>query len=306
MDIERSKKFALDKIKQGNLTKYVKNVIKNEEEKEQNYKEGFKGKKNLQVNNIKGFLNKNNLNKITNLSNLGELIRVILNNGNNKSNFRYDIIDNLERLNYNILRLLNKPSNINKPTNQQITTPTPILLPIDYSIDDDDQFPDPPPTIFYDDDDDQFPDPPPTIVYDEDDDQFPDPPPPTLDEMKKTLSNTVEKLIQYNNDYDKFTPPPPPPPPPTSDEMEKTLFNTVEKFIQYNNDLQKDPTNLLDKIKGIKLKPVKKEKVKKTNKLEENLSNSQVLAKKLDKMRLNISDDDDNNSIDRDEDEWDD
>ena len=38
MDIEKSKKFALDKIKQENLTKYVKNVIKNEEEKEQNYR----------------------------------------------------------------------------------------------------------------------------------------------------------------------------------------------------------------------------------------------------------------------------
>ena len=42
MDIEKVKKFSLDKIKEETLAKYVRNVIKNEEIKKQDYREGFK------------------------------------------------------------------------------------------------------------------------------------------------------------------------------------------------------------------------------------------------------------------------
>ena len=138
MDIERYKKLVLSKFDEEKLTEHVKDVIKNYKEKEQNYKEGFRNyNKNLEDNNILGFLDEKKLNQINDLSNLGELIRIIINN-KKKNNYKYSILDNLQRLNYNIARLLYKSNNI---LNKKKLNSTP-LIPIDYSIPD--VLPDPP------------------------------------------------------------------------------------------------------------------------------------------------------------------
>ena len=199
MDVNRYKKFALSKINTGNITKNVKSVIKNENEKEQNYREGFK-------------YNRRNL---TNLSNLISDV----NSNKSKYNFRDDIIDNLEQLNYNLLRLINggvaPPQN--PPANDDFVFP-PAPPPID-DDDDDFVFPPPPPPIDDDDDDDDdddfvFPPPPPPVI-DNEGDPFPTlplspPPPPPSSSLTNIISSARENLLeQIRNPNLKLKPTPP-------------------------------------------------------------------------------------------------
>ena len=264
MDIERYKKLLSSKFNEEKLTEHVKNVIKNYKDKEQNYKEGFINyNKNLEDNNILGFLNKQNLNQINNLSNLGELIRIIINN-KKKNNYKYSILDNLQRLNYNIARLLYKKNNINinNITKEKKFTP---LIPIDYSIPD--VLPDPPraennlPTdnilpnnVTNDDppiiqpgnlesDDNESIIPPsdddesiiPPSDDDDDDDDLPPPSlgnlpidynPPKASELGEFNFPTPTSDNLLNDDgSNKALPPPPPPPPPPLQPTSDNLLN---------------------------------------------------------------------------------
>ena len=245
MDIERYKKLLSSKFNEEKLTEHVKNVIKNYKDKEQNYKEGFINyNKNLEDNNILGFLDEKKLNQINNLSNLGDLIRIIINN-NKKNNYRYSVLDNLQRLNYNIARLLYKSNNI--PKKQKLNS-TP-LIPIDYSIPD--VLPDPPrvdnnlptdnilPNNIIDDDlsqlprnddDDDLSQPPRNDDDDDDDDDDNDdddlpprfnlphdykpPDPSELGEFQFPPPSPPPFSNLLNNDGSNLPPPPPPPPPP--------------------------------------------------------------------------------------------
>ena len=154
MDIARYKKFALSKIDEGNLTRGVKSIIKNEKNKEQNFKEG-----------INPSVNKRNLEKLNSLIN-------DVSSNRSKYNIRDDIVDNLEMLNYNLLRLINvggvpvggvPVGGVPPPYDPPALPPPPPAI--------DDGFPPPP-------DDDGFPPPP---DDDDDDDGFP-PPPPAIDD----------------------------------------------------------------------------------------------------------------------------
>ena len=235
MDVERYKKFALSKINEENMAKNVKYVIKNEKNKEQNYREG---------------VNPPAINK-KNLSKLRELISDV---NSNKYNFKNTILDNLERLNYNILRLINKPPPIPPPLPpplpQPLPQPQPQLLPIDYGGDDDFVFPPPP----IDNDDDDFVFPPPPIDNDDDDFVFPPPPPPPID-----------------NEGEPFPtlPIPPPPPPPT-----EPLTNIIRSARE----------NLLDEIRNPKklkpTKPIKPEKTYSSNEGQILLNTINELAKR--------------------------
>ena len=203
MDIERYKKFALSKIDEGNLTRGVKSIIKNEKNKEQNYKEG-----------INPSVNRRNLEK------LNSLISDVSSN-RSKYNIRDDIVDNLEMLNYNLLRLIKGgvPPPFDPPA-QQVEQPP----PIDYGGDEEDDFVLPPPPIDYGGDDDDF--------------VFP-PPPPDIDD----------------NEGDPFPtlPLPPPPPPPPAPPAPAPPINTIIPEARSR-------ANLLDAIRNprLTLKPIPK------------------------------------------------
>ena len=237
MDVERYKKFALSKINEENMAKNVKYVIKNEKNKEQNYREGVKWGDASPQN--PPAINRKNLFK------LGELISDV-NSNKNRYNFKNTILDNLERLNYNILRLINKPPPIPPPPLPQPQPippqPQPQLLPIDYGGDDDDDFvfPPPPPPIDYGDDF-VFPPPPPPI----DNDDFVFPPPPIDND------DFVFPPSPIDNEGEPFpTLPIPPPPPPT-----EPLTNIIRSARE----------NLLDEIRNPKkLKTTKPQEPKKT------------------------------------------
>ena len=189
MDIEKAKRFSIDKIKEETLAKYVKNVIENEKIKKQDYREGFKRYYNqnqdIQSGNITDWLDKIKLNKFSNLSNLGNIIRDKLTHDSikNKSYFSNDVLDNLERLNYNILRLVNKPP----PPLQDL-----IPLPLE-------EFPPPPPPL-----QDLIP-----LPLEDQEEPFPPPPPPLQDliplpleefppsplQVEKTEPNSRENLL---------------------------------------------------------------------------------------------------------------
>ena len=248
MDVERYKKFALSKINEENMAKNVKYVIKNEKNKEQNYREG---------------INRRNLSK------LRDLISDV-NSNKNKYNFRDTILDNLERLNYNILRLINKPPPIPPPLPQPIPPPLPPplpqpqLLPIDYGGDDDNDdnfvFPPPPPPI---DDNFVFPPPPPPI-----DDNFVFPPPP------------------IDNEGEPFPTLPIPPPPPT-----EPLTNIIRSARE----------NLLDEIRNPKkLKTTKPQEPKKTYSSNE----GQILLNTINELVKRRSIIAPSSDEDEDEDDW--
>ena len=303
MDIERYKQLVLPKINEEIITKNVKDAIKNYNYKEQNYKEGFINyNKNLEDNNILGFLNKQNLNQINNLSNLGELIRIIINN-KKKNNYKYSILDNLQRLNYNIARLLYKKNNINinNITKEKKFTP---LIPIDYSIPD--VLPDPPraennlPTdnilpnnVTNDDppiiqpgnlesDDNESIIPPSDddesiIPPSDDDDDDDDLPPPSLGNLPIDYNPPkASELGEFNfptptsdnllNDDGSNKALPPPPPPITGNLLDDDGSNKALPNYELPEDKTKT-TELLDVIKkGKKLKPASERILKNTPK----------------------------------------
>ena len=174
MDINRYKNFALSKINEGRITKNVKKVIKNEVNKEQNYREGFYDRRNL--------------------SNLRDIISDVRIN-RNKYNFKDTIIDNLERLNYNILRLI-PPAYIQPPPPPP---PPPINIPPPP--------PPPPPPI-------NIPPPPPI------NDGFPPPPPPNL------FDNDNQ-----NDDVNPTLPPPPPPFPTPLEPLTRIVTSARENLL---------------------------------------------------------------------------
>ena len=185
MDIERYKKFALSKINEGNITKSVKSIIKNEEDKEQNYREG-----------INPSINRRNLFKLNSLIN-------DVSSNRSKYNIRDDIVDNLEMLNYNLLRLINRgmPPPYDPPA---MINPPPAIDDDDDDDDDDDfVFPPPPPTI-----DDDEGEPFPTL---------PLPPPAPPEPVNNIIRSARENIMaEIRNPKLKLKPiPPAPPAPPT-------------------------------------------------------------------------------------------
>ena len=249
MDIERYKKFALSKINEGNITKGVKSIIKNEEKKEQNYREG-----------VNPSINRRNLAK------LNSLISDVSSN-RSKYNIRDNIIDNLEMLNYNLLRLINKwgvasPQNPPAIVNNDIPPPP----AIDDDDDDDNDFVFPPPPAI-DDDDFVFPPPPPGIVNEEGD------PFPTLP-----------------------LPPPPPIPPIPPIVPPQSPINTIIPEARSRS-------NLLDSIRNpkLKLKPIPKEPKKPV--LDKNQTMLNTIRNLIDNRRSAIQDSSDEDE-DEDEDEY--
>ena len=199
MDIERYKNLALSKINEGRITKNVKKVIKNEVNKEQNYREGFYDRRNL--------------------SNLRDIISDVRIN-RNKYNFKDTIIDNLERLNYNILRLI-PPAYIQPPP-----PPPPINIPPPPPINIPPPPPPPPPPINI-----PPPPPPPPINIPPPppiNDGFPPPPPPNL------FDNDNQ-----NDDVNPTLPPPPPPFPTPLEPLTRIVTSARE--------------NLLDEIRNPKI-----------------------------------------------------
>ena len=234
MDIKRYKKFALSKIDEGNLTRGVKSIIKNEKNKEQNFKEG-----------INPSVNRRNLEK------LNSLISDVSSN-RSKYNIRDDIVDNLEMLNYNLLRLINKgiggvPMGGVPPPYD----PPAQLLPVDYGGDDDDDdfvFPPPPPAID-DDEGDPFPTlplPPPAP---------PAPPAPPIVPPSTPINTIIPEARSRANLLDAIRNPrltlkpskslgPPIPIKPLKSEkpkninVGKTLLNTIDKIMQRRSAIQ--------------------------------------------------------------------
>ena len=251
MDIERYKKFALSKINEGNLTKGVKSIIKNEKNKEQNYKEG-----------INPSMNRKNLEK------LNSLISDVSSN-RSKYNIRDDIVDNLEMLNYNLLRLINKGGvpPPNPPVQQGVQPP-----PIDYGGDDDN------------DDDFVFPPPPPPAIDEEDDFVFPPPPPP----------------------IDDFVFPPPPPP---IDDNEGDPFPTLPlpPPAPINTIIQeaRSRANLLEAIRNpkINLKPIPKNIPKKPV-LDQNQTILNTIKNLVNNRRSFIQDSSDEDEDEEEEQDW--
>ena len=258
MDIEEYKKIILPKINVGDLSKNVKKVIKREKNKEQDFREGINRKK---------------------LYDLRDLISDV----NNKYNFRDSIVNNLEMLNYNILRLLQP-----QPIQQQ---------PVD-----DDDFPPPPP-----------PPPPPPIG------NFPPPPPPPpIGNIPPPPPPPPPPPI---GNFPPPPPPPPignfPPPPPQNlfdndnQDENPTLPLPLPPYPQSEPIFQivkSARESMLNEIKNsnIKLKPITKPKPKEELKdLDENfwVNTFNNLVKNR---RSGIEpDSDEDEDEDEDEEEWD-
>ena len=259
MDIEEYKKLILPKINVGDITKIVKKVIKSEKNKEQNFREGI------------------NRNK---LFDLRDLISDV--NNRNKYGFRDSIVNNLEMLNYNILRLLQNP-----PLQQQA---------IDYGGDDDNIPPPPPPSPIG-----NIPPPPPPPPIGN---IPPPPPPPPIGNIPPPppppplLPNNgfpppPPPILFDNDDQDENlnpTLPLPPPPFPSSEPLSQILNSARDK--------------LLNEIKNpnIKLKSITNQKPKEKQKdLDENFMIN-TFNKFLEGRRSMILPDSDE---EEEEDEWD-
>ena len=250
MDIERYKKFALNKINEGDITKNVKKVIKSEKYKEQNYREGISRK---------------------NLSNLRDLITDV-NTNRNKYGFKDSIIDNLEMLNYNILRLINRgvaPRGVAPPEDPPLPPPPPFNIP-----------PPPPPPPF----NDGFPPPPPPNLFDNDnqeDDVNPTLPPPlppfpSSEPLTRIVTSARENLLEEIRNPKKLKPTPKE---PTKNEISfldeirnpKKLKSKEQQKPLKKLTVEKTPReNLLEEIKNPKkLKTTEQQESKKNLSLNE-------------------------------------
>ena len=274
MDIKRYKKFALSKINEGNLTRGVKSIIKNEKNKEQNYKEGINPSMNRR-----------------NLENLNSLISDVSSN-RSKYNIRDDIVDNLEMLNYNLLRLINKPPPVPAPLPQPIPPaplpqpipPAPQLLPIDYGDDDDDNFVFPPPPPPIDEEDDFVFPPPPPPIDDDEGDPFPTLPlplPAPINTIIPEARSRANLLDEIRNPKIKLKPKPPTPPkePTLIEQIRNPKINLKPpKPLKPKEPILEGRDLFLDEIRNpkIKLKPPKplKPQQKETFDIKKTLTNT--------------------------------
>ena len=242
MDIKEYKKIIIPKINVGDLSKNVKKVIKQEKNKEQNFREGINRRK---LYNIISDVNTNK----------------------NKYNFRDSIVNNLEMLNYNLLRLLGQPQPIQQPIDDDDGFPPPIgNIPPP---------PPPPPPIG------NIPPPPPPPPFD-----FPPPPPPNLFDQDDPQEENPTLPLPLPA-YPTLTLPPSE---PLSQIVKSARENLLDEIV-----------NPSKKLKPVTEKPVTEKPIK-TNNIGEIMRNT--INKLMEERRLNINTESEEEE-EEEEEEWD-